>query len=90
MKYIIDGKVFYPIKVGDKKDGRRTLCPECRMAEGEFHYGYCILETCPRCKKKLFINCKCKSWIPVEDNMSDEECKMICKQQLKDIKHSTK
>ena len=87
MKYIIDGKVYNPIKVGDKHD-KNCFCPECRMCEGEYHYGYCLLEICPRCKKYLFNNCKCKSWIIIEDSISKKECNTLCNNQVEYIKNN--
>lgn len=85
MKYIIDGKVYTPIRIGEKPDNKHFTCPECRMCEDEYHYGYCVLEICPKCKKYLFNNCKCKAWLPIEDSVSKEECAKLCKEQLKNF-----
>lgn len=63
MKYLIDGKIYDPIKCGDagdwyENDPPDAHCGDCGCEMGEYHLRNCDIERCPACHGQ-FISCSC-------------------------------
>lgn len=60
MKYLINNRLFNPIKVGDPgdfyEDDEDTVCGDCGAKYGEQHLAGCDCERCPLCGLQL-ISC---------------------------------
>jgi hypothetical protein len=62
-KYIISGKTYDPIKVGDIGDfdegcDKDHTCHDCGYKRGEIHMAECDAQRCPACGMQ-FITCNC-------------------------------
>lgn len=64
-EYMIDGKWFPRIRVGDPGDMMQVQpgerCHDCNTAYGEYHHPGCDSETCPKCGGQVIgPSCSCK------------------------------
>jgi hypothetical protein len=57
----------------EKYDGKLGPdCPDCGVNEGEYHTGFCDIESCPSCGRQLLMclvapdRCNVEYWIPVK------------------------
>lgn len=72
MKYEINGKLYDPVKYGDKGDWgenetEESLCGDCGAKEGEYHLDGCDIERCPVCYGQL-ISCGCGEVYCIDDD----------------------
>ena len=87
MKYLIDGQIYSPIKIGDPKDHyfgiKNCTCGDCGGHYGEKHTQGCDLEVCPKCGMQ-FISCDCGIPYEVDENISQEKLNILKKNQIID------
>ncbi len=84
MKYLIKGKLYEPIKVGDEGDWCQepcSTCHDCGRGKGEYHMECCDIERCPCCGGQL-ISCDCGPIYNVDGDVSEEELEELCKVQV--------
>lgn len=85
MKYLIEGKLYNPIKIGDKSDWYcgepNCTCGDCAGKYGEVHSANCDIERCPACGGQ-FISCSCGTKYEVKDNIKPNELNELIKKQI--------
>ena len=67
IKYIIDGKFYDPILMGDVGDfdedcDKDCTCHDCGCKVGEIHNERCDAQRCPCCNDQ-FISCNCNIFV---------------------------
>ena len=79
MKYLIDGKLYDPIKVGDVGDWNEGnpdgVCHDCAAKFGEQHHAGCDEECCPACGLQL-ISCGHEIYEVADDYQVEEKSEM--------------
>ena len=84
MKYMIKGKLYDPIKVGDPSDwyhgDENCKCGDCGRKYGEKHDSGCDIERCPACGGQA-ISCDCGVTYEIPDNTSINKLERLFKQQ---------
>lgn len=84
MKYLIKGKLYSPIKMGDPRDWNQKLddvCHDCGATYGQYHTFGCDTEVCPCCGGQL-ISCDCGAIYQVNGNISKKALADLCKLQV--------
>lgn len=79
MKYLIKGKLYEPIKMGDPEDwheDENDTCHDCGATFGQYHTEGCDMERCPCCGGQL-ISCDCGAIYNVKDNISKKELEKL-------------
>ena len=84
MKYLIKGKLYDPIKIGDPGDWgfgiENNICHDCGGKNGEYHSNGCDEERCPCCGGQL-ISCACGTKYDVEANITPKELEELKERQ---------
>lgn len=87
-KLLIQGKLYYPIKVGDEGDWyygeKDAKCGDCGHGCGEMHDLNCDIQRCPSCGGQM-LSCDCGPAYEIDDNISKEELDEAKKGQQKEI-----
>lgn len=84
MKYLIKGKLYEPIKMGDPGDWHQEpydVCHDCGATYGQYHTEGCDTERCPCCGGQL-ISCDCGAIYKVKDDIPEEALTDLCKLQI--------
>lgn len=86
-KLLINGKLYNPIKVGDKGDWYEgqpdAKCGDCGVEYGMQHLPGCDVERCPICGRQL-ISCDCGQVYDIDDNAKQEDVECLIQQQLRE------
>lgn len=87
-RYLIKGKLYNPILVGDDGDfyeGTTRSCTDCGAKQGEQHKEDCDCERCPCCGKQL-ISCECGPIYEVEEDATQEKINHLIEIQRRQLK----
>ena len=87
-KLLIHGKLYDPIKVGDKGDWyngeQEATCGDCGEPYGHQHLPQCDIERCPSCGGQL-LSCCCGPIYDVEDDVSEYELEIMKLKQYREL-----
>lgn len=87
-KLLINGKLYNPIKVGDKGDWYEgqadAKCGDCGAEYGEQHLPNCDIERCPICGLQ-FLSCGCGEIHDIAENARQEDIERLIRQQVKEL-----
>lgn len=91
MKYLIQGKLYDPIRFGDEDEdwgssiGEDPTCGDCGCHVGEIHKDNCDIERCPACGLQM-LSCDCGVVYKIEDPNKVDLKSLIAEQEIDNIK----
>ncbi len=87
-KYLIQGKLYNPVKVGDEgdwgEDYPEQSCGDCGSKYGEQHFSGCDVERCPACGGQM-LSCDCGPGYDVDDDMDEATLNELIEEQKQEI-----